>query len=242
MLARLAPSAVQQPAPVRVAPLELGRVARVVRHDRLAEVLLPPPEGGHVVVVAVQEPRLAGAGLRGPVGLPALEVVRLLAEPARHGGRAAVAERALQHVVREPVDLEEDHAGDVGLDVVAAPARLAPHDVAVPGFVLVDREQGGQHRREHGHADRDHQAAPEAVDARAGHEVDREHDEHGVQRERAQAQRHHVEGQREPREQRPYERVEHADERGGAERGAGTVQREVPQQRPTGAAGALRPR
>ena len=75
---------VQQPAPVRVPPLELFRVARVVGDDRRVAVLLPPAEGGHVLVAAVQQPGLAGAGLRGPVRLPPL---------AAGGSRAAARRR-----------------------------------------------------------------------------------------------------------------------------------------------------
>ena len=96
MLARLAPSACSRPAPVGVPPLDLFRVARVVGDDRRAAVLLPPAEGRHVLVGAVQQPRLAGAGLRGPVGLPALQPVRAAAQPARRGSarcRRAIARR-----------------------------------------------------------------------------------------------------------------------------------------------------
>ncbi len=86
---------VEQPAPVGVAPLELCGVARMVGDDRRAPLLLPPAEGGHVLVVAVQEARLAGAGLRGPVGLPAPQPVRAARAPsARGAGRCRRAARA----------------------------------------------------------------------------------------------------------------------------------------------------
>ena len=59
-------------------------------------------------------PGLAGAGLRGEVGLPLREVVAVVGDPARHRRRAAVAQRALQHRQREAVDLQEDDPGHVG--------------------------------------------------------------------------------------------------------------------------------
>ena len=132
---------VQEAAAVGVAALDLFRVAGMVGDDRRAALLLPPAEGRHVVVVAVQEAGLAGAGLRGPVGFPAAQPVRARAQPAREVGGAAVGERPLQDVVGEAVDLEEEDARDVALDHLLAAARLAPDDVAVPGVVLVDREQ-----------------------------------------------------------------------------------------------------
>jgi hypothetical protein len=123
-----------------VPALELLRIARVVGHDRGVAVLLPPAEGRHVVVAAVQEAGLAGAGLRRPVGLPALEPVRALAQPARHDRCVAVADRAPQDLVREAVDLQEDDPRDVA-DDRARPPRLAADDVALPGVVVVDGQQ-----------------------------------------------------------------------------------------------------
>ena len=107
---------VEEPAPVRVPALDLFRVARVVGDDRRPPLLLPPAEGGHVLVGAVQEPGLAGAGLRGPVGLPAPQPVRAAAHPGGQVRRAAVLQRPQQDVVGEPVDLEEEDAGDLALD------------------------------------------------------------------------------------------------------------------------------
>ena len=82
---------VQQAAAVRVAALDLGGVLRMVGDDRPAALLLPPAERRHVLVRAVQQPRLAGAGLRGPVGLPGKQPVRSAANPAVERGQVAVA-------------------------------------------------------------------------------------------------------------------------------------------------------
>ena len=166
---------VQQPAPVGVATLQLLGVARVVGDDRAAAILLPPAEGRHVVVVAVQQTRLAGSGLRGPVGLPALQPVAVLAQPARHDRRVAVAQRAAQHLVGEAVDLQEDHPGDVRRDG-ARPAGLAAQDVALPGLVVIDGQQRGGRRRDHRHPHGHHDAREPAVDA--GARADRRRDGH----------------------------------------------------------------
>ena len=121
---------VQEAAAVGAPPLELFGIARVVGDDRRASLLLPPAEGRHVLVRAMKQPGLAGAGLRGPVGLPALQAVRSGSHPRRQVRSAVLGERALEHVVREAVDLEKRHTGDVGLDQGLPPAKLALHHVA----------------------------------------------------------------------------------------------------------------
>ena len=123
MLARLAPSACSSPRPSEwrrsSSSASRGWLVTIAR----VAVLLPPAEGRHVVVVAVQEPGLAGAGLRGPVGLPALEPVRAArAASAPMWGALPSAQRPAQDVVGEAVDLEEDDAGHVGVDRAAADA------------------------------------------------------------------------------------------------------------------------
>ena len=209
---------VQQPAPVRVPALELGGVLRVVRDDRAAVLLLPPAERGHVVVVAVQEARLAGARLRGPVRLPAVQQVAPAVRPARQVRRVAVADRAAQHVVREPVDLEEVDARHVGLDP-ARLARPAAHDLPVPEVLVVEREQRGEQRVDHREAERHGNAVPEAVDLDARVERRRAHHDRAVQDERPEPQREHRERQRDAHDQRPDERVREPDRRREAERG-----------------------
>ncbi len=185
---------VQQAAAVRVAALELLRVTRMIGDDRGAAVLLPPAEGGHVVIVSVQKAGLAGAGLRGPVGLPALQAVFAGAHPAGEVRGVAVPERAVQHVMRQPVDLEEDDPRHVRLDAVAAPPRLPGDDVAVPGVVLVDRQQRVEESGEGGEAEGDHDPLRHPVEVGAGDLVHRDGDENPVQDQRSPSESQH--GQR----------------------------------------------
>ncbi|MFM9124945.1 MAG: AMP-binding enzyme, partial [Actinomycetota bacterium] len=67
----------EEAAPVGVAALDLRGARGVVRDDELAALLLVPAERGDVLVRAVQDAGLAGAGLRRPVALPALEAAVL---------------------------------------------------------------------------------------------------------------------------------------------------------------------
>ena len=96
-----------------VPALDLRAVRRCgARHHRPG--LLHPAERRDVLVRAQQDPRLAGARLRGEVGLPLGQAVGVLGQPAGHGGRVAVAHRPAQDGQGKPIDLEEDDAGNVG--------------------------------------------------------------------------------------------------------------------------------
>ena len=218
---------VQETAPVGVAPLDLFGVAGMVGDDRRAALLLPPAEGGHVLVGAVQEARLAGPGLRGPVGFPAAQTVDAAAHPGGESRRAAVLQRPQQDVVGEAVDLEEEHAGDLALGHLPAEPGLAANDVAVPGVVLVDRQQRVDRRGESGDHDRDHRPLPHAGDFGPGQEVEREGDEDPVEEERRETQRQHRQRQGEAGEQRPDEGVEDADHRGSSEGRGSAVEDEA---------------
>ena len=154
---------------------------------------------------------------------------RWLPERSQRGQRrrVAVADRPQQDVVGEAVDLQQEQAGDLGLDDVAAPPRLALDHVAVPPFVLVDRQgvvDDRGRRREH---DRDHDRGEHAADLGAGQEVDHEGDQQGVQDEAAEAEGEDVQRQREPRERRPDQGVEDADQRRREERAARPVEDEA---------------
>ena len=222
---------VQQAAPVGVPPLQLFGVARVVGDDRRAAVLLPPAEGRHVVVGAVQQARLAGAGLRGPVGLPAAQPVGAAAQPGGEVRRVAGGQRPVQDVVGEPVDLQEEHARHVALHTLPPPPRLPADDVAVPGVVFVDREQRVEARGERRHRDRDDDPLEHPVEVGAGQEVDREGDEHAVEEQRRAAEGEDRQRQRDPRQDRPDQRVEEADHRRRAKRGDGAVEDEAGEER-----------
>ena len=81
-------------------------------------------------------------------------------------------------------------------------------DVAVPGVVLVDRQQRVDERGDRRHRDRHHDPLEDPVDLGARQDVDREGDEHAVEHERGAAEGEDGERQREAREQRPDQRVE----------------------------------
>ena len=93
--------------------LELGAIGRRGARHRRRRLLLHPAKRGDVLVRAQEDARLARARLRGEIGLPLGEPVRL-ARPARHVRGIAVAHRALQHGLCEAVDLEVDDPRDVG--------------------------------------------------------------------------------------------------------------------------------
>ena len=107
----------------RAAPLDLGAVRRCrARHQRRG-LLLHPAEGRDVVVRSQQDPRLTGARLRGEIGLPLGQTMRVVGQPAGHGRGVAVAHRPAQHGQCEPIDLEEDDPGDVGAGDDPLPTR-----------------------------------------------------------------------------------------------------------------------
>ena len=199
---------VQEAATIGVPPLELLGIARVVGDDRRASILLPPAEGRHVLVRAMKQSGLAGAGLGGPVGLPALQGVRSGLYPRRQVRSAVLGERPLEHVVREPVDLEKRHTGNLGLDQGLPPAKLAAHHVPVPGVVFVDRQQREDAAGDGSHHDRHHDSLQDSTDLRIGEKVDCESDEQAVQNEPREPEREHGERQCQTGERRPYEGVE----------------------------------
>ena len=96
----------------------------------------------------------------------------------------------------EAVDLQERHAGDVGLDRGLPPAELAPHHVPVPGVVFVDRQQREDAAGHGGQDDRHHDPLPHSADLRVGEKVDREGDEQAVEDEPGEPEREHGERQR----------------------------------------------
>ena len=117
-------AAIDQKADARAeAPLDLGAVRRRrARHQRRG-LLLHPAEGRDVVVRSQQDPRLTGTRLRGEIGLPLGQTMRVVGQPAGHGRGVAVTHRPAQHGQCEPIDLEEEDPGDVGAGDDPLPTR-----------------------------------------------------------------------------------------------------------------------
>lgn len=134
-------------------------------HDG-AGLLLEPAEGRDVVVAAVQDAELAGAGLAGPVRGPRGEpVARLVGEQAYHGRHEAVRRRLCEHVVAHAVELEEHDPGRAAAAPVGGLRRTAASAAPVGEagesspvrVVVADREcrggRGGDGRHDGRHDD-----------------------------------------------------------------------------------------
>ena len=141
----------EETATVGVPPLELGGVLPVVRDHRAARLLLVPAKGRHVVVAPQQQPRLAGAGLGREIAFPGNDPVAAVLEPPGHGRGVALAEGPAQDGLGEPIDLEQDHARDLGAVLLADPTGPPPHDPQL-ARVIVE----AQRRRQQHQADREH--------------------------------------------------------------------------------------
>ena len=101
----------QQAASVGEAPHDLARVGRMVRDEEVPAVLLPPAERGDAVVRAMEDPGLAGRGLRRQERLPLVQHHPARSEPPRERGHPAALELADQDRIRQAVDLDEHDAG-----------------------------------------------------------------------------------------------------------------------------------
>ena len=156
-------AAIDQKADARgQAPLDLGAVRRRrARHERRG-LLLHPAEGRDVVVRPQQDPRLTGTRLRGEIGLPLGQTMRVVGQPAGHGRGVAVAHRPAQHGQCEPVDLEEEDPGDVGVGDDPLPARDPSRNAK---RVRVVRAEDNRERDAHsGDHERSEKRPAEAVD------------------------------------------------------------------------------
>ena len=139
-------------------------------------LLLVPAEGRDPVVVAVQDPRLAGRGGRRQERLPAVEVVAAGADPAGEVGDPAGPDLPGQDRLGEAVDLDDDQPGLVGRRHALAAGHHLLHEDGEVGIIAGDREDRRQERvydrvDERGHQGRDDPAHLEVADE------DRQHQE-----------------------------------------------------------------
>ncbi len=156
-----------------------------------------------------------------------MQLVGAPADPALDVRRPPGGDRPLEHLVGEPVDLEEEDAGDVRAAEPLPLPRLGADDVAVPALVVVDRQQRRGRRGRDGEEQRDDDRLGEPRHLGVGDEVDREGHQGGIDDDRCEAEGEDVERQGEPRQGREYERVEDADQERDADRSAEAVEREA---------------
>ena len=199
--------------PVAEPALDLRAVRRRrARHHR-RRLLLHPAEGRDVLVRAQQDARLAGARLRGEIGLPLGETVRV-ARPARHVRGVAVAHRAAQHGQREPVDLEVDDPGDVGAGDDPLPPRDPLRDA--DRRHVVRAEQHGEHDAHRRDDERREERPAEVVDRRARRRSRagrRRLEDERVRDQHEQEAEHERERQPQRREHRRDDGVQRRDDR-----------------------------
>ena len=177
-LPTLAPSFEQQPLAVRDPGRDLHRVVRMVGDHDPAGSLLVPAEGRDAVVVAVQDPGLAGRGGRGQERLPARQPVAAGANPVGQVRDAAGPDLAGQDRLGEAVDLDDHEAGLVGPHhALAAGGHLLHEDreVRVVAGDREDRDEDGVHRRVD---ERRHQGGQDAAHGQVLDHV-RDHQEGG---------------------------------------------------------------
>jgi hypothetical protein len=222
----------EQPDPGRAAALDLGAVGgRRAAHHGL-RFLLDPPEGGNVLVRAEQDARLAGAGLRGEVGLPLGEAVAVVGDPSCEVGSVAVSHRRPQDRKRQTVDFEKDDAGRIGAShraLASCDPLYYPERVLV---VVVGAGQHGDYDRNRRHQKRGKQSVAERADGDDLREpLVCEHQRPGIDAEDEQEPTDERERQPERRHHRRQHRIDDRDRRGDDKGTAGVVDLKSRQER-----------
>ena len=205
---------------VGLAVLDDGRIAGPVRREHLAEVLVVPAERGHVLVVAVEDAGLAGAGLRRQVALPAGDLMGAATYPAgqrRHGARR---DRPPQDGFGEAVDLQEEHPGHVGRCGRLEAVDHAPHRLALEHGIVVERQHAADDDGRRGHEQRREERRPPAVDDQSVEQLVDRHQDRAVQEEDEQSGRPEEGSGEVAGDDRPDDRVQDRHERSGDERGS----------------------
>src|SRR2546428_2202480 len=190
----------EQAAAVGDAELDVVRIAGMIRYEESTAVLLEPAEAGDAVVAPVEDARLARGCLRRQQRLPRIEHVPG-GRPTRERRHEAARDRPLQQRKREPVDLDEDHAG-IALAALLAVRRKLAYEGAEEGLVVRYREGGGEERVGHGVYDRRDDGTPRTVDGEAVRDA-----RNGEERQRLKKQRRDA-------DERDGDAGEHRDEDG----------------------------
>ena len=220
---------VQKAVAARELLLERRDVLEARAADEALVLAVPPAERNHVLVVPEQDARLACAGLRGEIRLPAEQLVTSVREPSCEIGHPAGLECAAQDRLGEPVDLEEQHARHVGGERLALTARHALDDAPVVRVVglVEDRTQQNLDERE----DERHEDPVPEVHVDTAQELSGEQDHEAVQQEREETEAEEREGQRESESERPEHRVQEGDDDDHRDPVGGRVDREATERR-----------
>lgn len=154
------------------------------------------------------------------------------AEPARDGRHESPADRFLQHVVADAVELEEDDAGGRGSAVAvgpAAPPGREPVEPAPVGVVVPDGERaaGGGGDRGH-HGGDDHGGLRRGLALSGGVDAQGEQQQRPVQEEDEQAEYECGHEEQGPHEQRPHQRRQQTEDARAGRRRDGDAGGAVP--------------
>ena len=224
------PTVDEQPVAIGLPPFDLRRVAGSVRRENSAGLLVVPAKGGHVGVVAMEDPRLTRPGLRRQVALPSDDAVAPAPHPPRQCRQVALAEGAPQHRLGQPVDLKEQQPGDIGRLGSIEAAHHSAHHVAPPHHVVVDGEEAAGDRRHRGHPERGQHCGAEIVDVEAVDHLCRGQQDQAVGHQAEKPGGPHDERGGEPGHERPDNPVEHADHAHRQHRGSPGVDAQAREQ------------
>ena len=220
---------------IRDALLDDRRILGVVGDQELTGLLLPPPEVGDAVVVAVEDARLARGSGRGQQGVPVSQSMRAITDPAGHGRHAAGPQRVADHVVGEAVELDDDDARGIGPDHVRVVAGEGPRERPVVGVVLVETEQEADGAGDAAEHERDDEGAHDAGgDRHGGHERIEQQDDDGLEDERQDDESDDRPVRDDGQERRSDEEIEQRDEQHRDETAAELRDLEHPRQQPGG--------
>jgi hypothetical protein len=109
----------------------------------------------------------------------------------------ALAQRAAQDRLGQPVDLDDHRAGLVETLRRSEAAREPAHDVAVEGVVVVHAEHRGEQRIQSGQAEGNQEGRPQSVHREPGHQARRDQHQDRVERQRDQQEQDHAQVRRE---------------------------------------------
>ncbi len=217
----------EQAVAVGMGALDRRRALRMVRHQHLPGRLVDPPERRHVDRRAVQDPALTDPRLGRPPCLPRDEAVAVVAQPSMEVGHVTRPQRPPEHAVRQAVELDEHHTGDVGDRCRAGPLACVARGALIVPDVVVDGQRRPDRGGDDDEPDQDDERGPESVDGHSWQQLEQDEHEQGVEDDRSDAERQHRERHDQERQRRPDDGVGDADHEPRQQGVPGSVDREA---------------